>query len=120
MPTNTGHSRRCLAWVNGATIRRAATVADDARAALTCVNDGDYRLRGTNGLDTGEPGATGLWRIAGVCCEPTWDGFRTPATDRHRDASMCLRGEALRHETPPAARTWGTGPGRTAAITLHC
>jgi hypothetical protein len=58
MPTNTGHSRRCLAWVNGATIRRAATVADDARAALTCVNDGDYRLRGTNGLDTGEPGAT--------------------------------------------------------------
>ena len=89
-------------------------------SGVTCVNDGDHRLRGTNGLDTGEPGATGLWRIAGVCCERTWDGFRTLATDRHRDASMCLRGEALRHETPPAARTWGTGPGRTVARTFHC
>jgi hypothetical protein len=25
---------------------------------VTCVNNGDHRLRGTNGLDTGEPEAT--------------------------------------------------------------
>ena len=99
-------------------VRRAATAAEDARAAChasTTVTAGSVA---PTGWTPASPGRQGLLGIGGVCCEPRRTAF-APLLRTGIAMRRCPRREALRHETPPAARRCVTDPGRTAARTFH-